>query len=395
MNTVDSQALLSVQFQFPRLELARALAREMLGRAEYAGLAPLPASGTFLSAPRRVGKSTFLRNDLVPVLKAEGVEVVYVDLWEDRSKEPAQLLAGALQQALRAHEGLLSKTAKAAGLSKITALSTFSFDLDKAGERKAGASLTQVLTQLADKAKAGKVALIIDEAQQALDSEAGQVAMFALKAARDALNAGPAQPRLMLLCTGSSRSKLSALVSGKESPFLGAKVQDFPSLGQAFTQAYTEFVNAKLIKPMRLDPQAMHEAFEMVAHRPEALFFATGVAIARAGAGAGSSSQALLAQAKVAQDEVLLSLQQQFDALAPRQQAVLLVLIDAGDTFSPFNKSSLEAYAARVGSKVSVTGAQSALDALVQKGILWQARRGAYALDDPLWVDWRQATPQS
>lgn len=48
-------------------------------------------SGVFLSGIRRIGKTTFLRQDLIPALEAKGALVIYVDLWADRSKSPASL----------------------------------------------------------------------------------------------------------------------------------------------------------------------------------------------------------------------------------------------------------------------------------------------------------------
>ena len=36
------------------------------------------SSGIFISAPRRTGKSTFIREDLTPKLIEHGVEVIYV-----------------------------------------------------------------------------------------------------------------------------------------------------------------------------------------------------------------------------------------------------------------------------------------------------------------------------
>ncbi len=50
-------------------------------------------SGLFLAAPRRTGKSTFLRRDLVPLLQQRGKTVQYVDLWADRAADPARINA--------------------------------------------------------------------------------------------------------------------------------------------------------------------------------------------------------------------------------------------------------------------------------------------------------------
>ena len=54
-------------------------------------------SGVFLSGIRRIGKTTFLRQDLIPALESRGALVVYVDLWADRSKNPASLVHEAVK----------------------------------------------------------------------------------------------------------------------------------------------------------------------------------------------------------------------------------------------------------------------------------------------------------
>jgi hypothetical protein len=58
-------------------------------------------AGQFLAAPRRTGKSTFLRRDLVPLLRARGLHTIYVDLWSDRAADPGLLIADALAADLR------------------------------------------------------------------------------------------------------------------------------------------------------------------------------------------------------------------------------------------------------------------------------------------------------
>ena len=61
------------------------------------------------------------------------------------------------------------------------------------------------------------VALIIDEAQHALTSEAGEAGMTALKSARDQLNK-PGKTRLMIVMSGSDRDKLLRLVNTRVRP---------------------------------------------------------------------------------------------------------------------------------------------------------------------------------
>lgn len=61
---------------FHRPDLAEKLARQILA----VGVGSAHGSGVFLAAPRRTGKSTFLREDLRPVFEASGALVVYADL---------------------------------------------------------------------------------------------------------------------------------------------------------------------------------------------------------------------------------------------------------------------------------------------------------------------------
>ena len=61
-------------------------------------------SGVFLSGIRRVGKTTFVRQDLIPALHEAGALVIYVDLWADRSKDPSVVLHEAVRASLAALE---------------------------------------------------------------------------------------------------------------------------------------------------------------------------------------------------------------------------------------------------------------------------------------------------
>jgi len=74
---------------FHRTSYANLLAQQLL---QPSPLHMNVRSGVFLSGIRRVGKTTFLRQDLVPALETLGALVIYVDLWADRGKSPAMLV---------------------------------------------------------------------------------------------------------------------------------------------------------------------------------------------------------------------------------------------------------------------------------------------------------------
>lgn len=212
---------------FPRSELAQALARALQGK----GLFGDEHNGLFLAAPRRTGKSTFLKEDLRPELEHQGLTVVYVDLWSDFRRDPGDLIADAIGRALQPHLGLLAKAAKATGVESVNLGGMLQIDTTRIG-RVDGATLTDALLALRKEAKQ-PVVLIIDEAQHALTSEAGEAVMAALKSARDQLNA-PGKVDLMLVMSGSDRDKLLRLVNNNAAPFYGSQIQRMPELGEDF-----------------------------------------------------------------------------------------------------------------------------------------------------------------
>ncbi len=388
------------KFTFARDELAAVLADELLGRISpfdpsATHLVSNASSGTFLSAPRRTGKSTFLKKDLVPALQERKVAVIYVDLWVNKERNPADLINQALQEALAASKGFIERKAMSAGLSKLTIAGTFSFDIAKAGTAE-GATLAKALGELADKADGKRVVLIIDEAQQALSTSQGINSLYALKAARDALNVNEDEPRLVLLCTGSHRSKLANLVTTKDHPFFGSRVRDFPTMGREFTDAMTQHYNAMLVEQFQLAREAMYGAFQILGNRPEEMITVITDAYTDAPGSDGKNINMLLVEkAQEARMQDLNALQIQFDSLTPLQQAILLKLINDGDRFTPYTGDSLGEYGKSAGAEITVGQAQQALETLVAKGIVWNPRRGGYYLDDPLWPEWKYNRPVS
>lgn len=69
---------------FPRTALADELVSTLQGKAVFSDA----HNGLFLAAPRRTGKTTFLRGDLLPALERAGIVPVYVDLWADLARDP-------------------------------------------------------------------------------------------------------------------------------------------------------------------------------------------------------------------------------------------------------------------------------------------------------------------
>ena len=63
-------------------------------------------------------------------------------------------------------------------------------------------------------------------------------------------------------------------------------------------------------------------------------------------------------------------------------------LLATGDAFRPFEADALVAYGADAGRPVATPDAQSALDALRDKGLVVRLERGRYTLDDASLAEW-------
>ncbi len=215
---------------FPRPKIASDMADQLL---RPKGLMKKFRSGLFLGGLRRIGKTTFLRGDLIPALEAQGAIVVYVDLWSNTAVKPSDLLLGAVRKTLADLERADSKAVgilkRLKGLDLGAAGFKFGFNLAELGKNEAN-TLAGAFSELVHLAKTD-VVVIVDEVQQALGSDDGDSMLLALKAARDEINLTPDTPGYFLfLGTGSHRARVRELTIKGKQAFNGAMSEDFPVL---------------------------------------------------------------------------------------------------------------------------------------------------------------------
>lgn len=367
---------------FHRPELAARMAEQILS-TQIGSAAP---SGLFLAAPRRTGKSTFLREDLRPALESAGALVLYADLWADKAADPGDVVVAVVREALGAQDGLVRQVARKLGLKSVDlGGGALSFDLTPIG-LGAQVSLSQALAELSGAIKR-PIVLIIDEAQHAITSERGYDAMAALKAARDELNSSR-HHGLRVVATGSNRDKLAMLRNSRDQAFYGAPLVKFPPLGRDFIQWFCEGVGL----PMPLDPQRVWGLFEKSGFRPEIL----GAAADDIRFDFDIEPQQVVDRFDTAVVERILSADEQvlrvIHSLTPLQSAVLRVMAQRDEAYAPFEAETMAAYATVLkGEKVETSSVQQALTALQEKALVWRERRGVYALEESSLADLMRA----
>ncbi len=375
-------------FVFHRPDLAKRMADVTLGLDPLGG-----SSGLFLAAPRRTGKSTFLTVDLLPELRRRGAIPVYADLWSDRTRDPAALILEAVGSALRDTESGLSRAARRGGVAKVGLGSWLSIDVGNLGSPD-GATVPRALVELA-KRTGRPIVLVIDEAQHALTTPAGENATFALKSARDTMNAGAlvspyGNVGLGLVMTGSNRDKLASLVRDRKQAFFGSRVTDFPLLGRDYADAYAAHVNQNLKASRWLVPEEVWEAFRIVGHRPELLEAAVADHVLGT-VGPKPAPSSLVGHARASREAFWTDLDALWSTLTALQRAVVARMMSAGDAFRPFDAASMAAYRDGVGRSVETPEVQTALERLRVAGVVVRLDRGLYAPDDASLPDWHAA----
>jgi len=230
-------------WHFPRPALARAY----LGSFD---LGLTAARGLF--ARRRMGKTEFLKHDLLPAAQQAGYQAAYTNLW-DASDHPGQALASAILLATRPRglrrfwQDLNAPISKLGGGGKLPLGIEGSVELELAEKEKIAVPAIQAALQAADKSRR-RLLLVIDEAQVLAASEHLKLA-HALRAGLDIR-----KPGIKVLFAGSSESALREMFSRASAPFYNwAPIEPFPLLGREFVAAMVKQLARVAKHPLKLD----------------------------------------------------------------------------------------------------------------------------------------------
>lgn len=244
-------------WHFPRPELAQSYLQGF-------DLGLTSARGLF--ARRRMGKSEFLKHDLLPAALRTGYLAAYTNLWDD-TDHPGQALASAIALAIepkglgRFWQELNTPIRKLKGGARLPLGVEGSLELDLAEKEKAAVPAIQAALQAADKAKK-RLLLVIDEAQVLAAPEHRGVA-HSLRAGLDIR-----KPAIKVLFAGSSEAALREMFSRAAAPFYNwAPLEPFPMLGREFVEAMVRQLASVARHPMPL-ADALN-AFAQLKETPE------------------------------------------------------------------------------------------------------------------------------
>lgn len=373
-----------------RPQLAAQMAQQLL---KPSGLDIGLRSGLFLSGLRRTGKTTFLRNDLIPALEKAGALVIYVDLWSDTQTSPAKLVHAAIRKTLADLQtpasSLLERLKHIKGADLGAFGFKFGFKLEHIG-LEGGATLAEALTEVVDQVKTD-VVLVIDEVQHAITTDEGNQLLLALKAARDAINPRPATPgHFVFIGTGSHRAMVSELTARRNQAFAGATSVPYPLLDED----YVNYLLTKLAKdgfaPLP-SVKTTAEAFKTLGSRPEELIRALRQLLMNTPKDKkpdeilpliASTLRSAAADVELTKVEELGSLAQAiFDRIAATD----------GDARGVFSTEAAAEYSRAVGREVRVEEVQPIANELLAANLIMRRGHGIYGITDPFVQEiWRE-----
>lgn len=363
------------------------LAYDMADRLQGKSLFGDGANGLFLAAPRRTGKSTFLLSDLAPELERRGIIVVYTDLWADRKRDPAILIAEAIGASLSRHMAPLLRAARKGGLESVSIAGWLKIDTTKIGTIQ-GATLTDALRALQESTKR-PIALIVDEAQQALASMDGESTMMALKSARDQMNR-PGQVNLMLVMSGSDRDKLLRLVNTSAAPFYGSTIQTMPLLDLEFVDHVCNQILAQRPALAPIDDATLLAAFHLLNSGPQQFASVLGQALNPMSNDNKRFEVRVLESAEQLRAANERQITATYCALKPIEQAIVWRMLDQGERYRAYDAEAIAFYRQASGRAVSAANVQTALEALrsLSPPMVWKSARGEYSIEDTAMHEW-------
>ena len=170
--------------------------------------------GVFVGGLGGEYKTTFLREKLVPRLKADKAWVTFVDLGDRRRIGAATWVRKAIRQSV----------------AQLVMNSNVQLSLDPMliGTEK-GAFISEAFSEIAD-ITGRQMELILADAPELMRSWQGLYLLMALKAARDAVNLRPNNRELnflQVIGTGMDHRKIRTMARNYSQPFYGSDIWDF------------------------------------------------------------------------------------------------------------------------------------------------------------------------
>jgi hypothetical protein len=337
-------------------------------------------SARALFAKRRMGKSEFLEQDLMPAARKRGYITVYLNLWDARS-QPKPALLTALTRALEPTGlGKLAKTLKrplknVKASAKVAGIAEGSLEAELRGSE---ADVTPRITELIrgfDR-PTRRMLLVLDEAQVLAEPAHSDLA-HSLRASLDGR-----KQNIKVVFAGSSEATLRRMFGRSTEPFYNwAPLEPFELLGEDFVRAMVAKVNSLSQYP--LAPKDALIAFDTLQRTPE--FFRRYLNRYLTHADLGAKSALADTRSHVFNDANFVNL---WNGLLPADRELLRLIV--GGITDIFSESSRQRLGTALGMDEAVTKnvPQKSLRRLQDMDLMLRMDYGDYQIQDDAFAEW-------
>ena len=329
--------------------------RPALAKAYLALITSQPDRPLALFAPRRVGKTVFLSEDIAPEAIEQKFLPVYCDLWLNKNA-PIEAINHAMEEALD--------------------------DLGNAPQRRPlptdpAFRMDTLFGRLAAE-HGGKILLLLDEAQSL---GAHPSAVDLISSLRAALTKH--KSKVFSIFTGSSQADLSKMFSNAGAPmYQHAQKVDFPFLGEEFLQAVSShFSNVHPGKTIPAD--ALNRLFTRLGYKPAVLRDIVKVMSAEGMVDVENGLHLYLNDSSRVAGWV--SLLESLNTLE------ILLLHAIAQKIQPYGKSTATAFEKVLGFKLTLSKIRSAVEKLAKKKLIAKLESG-HVVNDETFAEYLLAT---
>jgi len=366
-------------WHFPRTEQAN-----MLITALESGI----TNHLTLFAPRRMGKTEFLLQDLMPIAQKKNYIIIYINLWSEQ-EDPGLVIVQKLYEAIlelnnRKHSLIKMLEPE---LKKIYMKGTLPFlgeigtevefkkkkDPDAIGTINLNLLIDKLLQVLVDLAKNRTPLILLDEVQHLASHKKFLPLTAALRTALDTRKV-----KVKVIFTGSSRQGLLRMFNDSKAPFFNMSVNvPFPTLDIKFV----EFILKKYyqITKKKLDLKLALQFFEKLHFNP---FYFRNLIMKCLFHSMNLNDAYPLIESEISEENNFQGIWSRLDTL---EQMVFMEIIANRNLYSV---ETLKTFSELIGEKITTQKVQTSLNRLIKLNLIGLEGRASYFCENDLFSDW-------
>lgn len=353
-----SQIEIADPLYYPRTTLAENLVRN---------LADGISSAFTLFAPRRMGKTQFLLNDITPIAREMGFNLFYFSFMNENTQAVQIDFKTAL---IKFYQDIHPTT----HLSKVKRVEAFGFSLEKQEDELVDLPISEILNQIAKDNK--PTLMLLDEVQELSRMTNSEGIVRSLRTGLDTN-----KHKIKVIFTGSSTNGLRAMFNDSKAPFFHfSHAIDFPILDQRFTDFLADIYQKRT--GQQIDKAAFFQLFEKLNHTPLYLRAITQDMIINPDLSLEKAAQIRLQQ--MYEQSNYQALWQKLSAL---DKLLLIAILNGESGF--YKNDTRKQLAEKLGvQEISTSSLQTALKKLERQELITKQSDNSLSLNNSLFKNW-------